>query len=389
MYQSSIHFQSSKATMDTRSRAGLASIRQPFTLFTSLTMGCLVLLMTACGAQGLDEGPGPSSGGDSRGMASPEEGDDGDSAGTSDGEDEGTSQSGQNGDLLTAGAWDDNLNYDFFEDFLSETDADMGFEIESEERLDSSERFGGPRDRNTDVDITLVLDTTGSMGDELAYLVEQIQDIAEEIQGQLGANASSRWALVAYKDVGDAYVTRVADFSTLADFQVDLGLLFASGGGDYPEASAEALRDATQLSWRSEDDVARMVFWVADAPHHLEKSAMLQEAIMDSKNADVHIYPVASSGVDLMTEMSMRSAAQITGGRYLFLTDDSGIGESHLEPTIPCYFVTTLSDAMVRMVSMELSGEHLEPSADEVIRAGGDPQNGRCVLEDGTEIQIL
>ena len=110
---------------------------------------------------------------------------------------------------------------------------------------------------------------------------------------------------------------------------------------------------------------------------------------MDSKNGDIHIYPVASSGVDLTTELSMRSAAQVTGGRYLFLTDDSGIGESHLEPTIPCYFVTSLSNAVVRMVTMELKGDYMEPTEDEVIRTGGDPQDGRCTLEDGTEVQIL
>jgi hypothetical protein len=55
----------------------------------------------------------------------------------------------------------------------------------------------------------------------------------------------------------------------------------------------------------------------------------------------------------------MRTAAQVTGGRYLFLTDDSGIGGAHQEPTIPCYFVTALSRAMIRMAAMELSGTNV------------------------------
>ncbi len=59
-----------------------------------------------------------------------------------------------------------------------------------------------------------------------------------------------------------------------------------------------------------------------------------------ARSLDVHIYPVASSGVDELTELTMRSAAQLTGGRYLFLTDDSGVGGAHMEPSIPCYFVT-------------------------------------------------
>jgi len=44
----------------------------------------------------------------------------------------------------------------------------------------------------------------------------------------------------------------------------------------------------------------------------------------------------------------MRSAAEITGGRYLFLTDDSGVGGPHKTPEIPCYFVTKLARALVR-----------------------------------------
>ena len=50
----------------------------------------------------------------------------------------------------------------------------------------------------------------------------------------------------------------------------------------------------------------------------------------------------------------MRSAAQLTGGRYLFLTDDSGVGGEHKEPNIPCYFVTRLDHAILRMVDIEM-----------------------------------
>jgi hypothetical protein len=356
---------------------------------TLALLGLMVVQLIACGGPGLD---GNTFGGDSTDAYGEVGGDgDGDGYGDGDGEPdaEGNSQAGQGSSHLTAGAWDDNLNYDFFESFLSDTENDMGFEISAEERADSAQLFSAEREPNTDLDIALVLDTTGSMGDELQYLIEEIGGIAAEIQDQLGANTSARWALVAYKDSGDDYLTQVTDFSSLTEFQNQLSTLSPSGGGDYPEASAEALRDASQLNWRSDTNVARLVFWVADAPHHTNDGNMLKEAILDSKNGDIRIYPVASSGVDLMTELSMRSAAQVTGGRYLFLTDDSGIGDSHLEPTIPCYFVTTLSDAMVRMVTMELSGTYIEPTVDQVIRAGGDPQDGRCTLEDGSEVQIL
>jgi hypothetical protein len=35
----------------------------------------------------------------------------------------------------------------------------------------------------------------------------------------------------------------------------------------------------------------------------------------------------------------MRAAALVTGGQYLFLTDDSGVGDAHGEPHISYPFV--------------------------------------------------
>ena len=42
----------------------------------------------------------------------------------------------------------------------------------------------------------------------------------------------------------------------------------------------------------------------------------------------------------------MRQAALVTNGRYLFLTDDSGVGLSHAEPNIACYRVTSLKSLL-------------------------------------------
>jgi hypothetical protein len=112
----------------------------------------------------------------------------------------------------------------------------------------------------------------------------------------------------------------------------------------------------------------------------------MADALRGMRGRGVHVYPVASSGVDELTELSMRTAAALTGGRYLFLTNDSGVGGDHKEPTIPCYFVTSLSDAILRMVDIEMSGEYHEPATSEVIRTGGDPQDGECRLASGVSV---
>lgn len=297
--------------------------------------------------------------------------------------------SGIPGGLLTTGAWDDNRNFALFEAYLA-THASLAGQpgLTAAERAAAHEDFSGAREPQGALDIALLVDTTGSMGDELAYLKVELGAIATRLAEEF-PNVPQRWALVVYRDEGDAYVTRSVDFTAdLAAFQAELDAQGYDGGGDTPEAADQGLAEAVALSW-SAGSVARLMFWVADAPHHEERAEAITDAMRVARNRDVHIYPVAASGVDELAELSMRSAAQLTGGRYLFLTDDSGVGETHKEPTIPCYFVTRLDHAMLRMAAIELSGRYREPAAAELIRTGGDPADGRCELAGGQQAIIF
>lgn len=238
------------------------------------------------------------------------------------------------------------------------------------------------------LDVALVIDTTGSMGDEMTYLKAELENIVGDVRARF-PGVAQRYALIVYRDMGDTYVVRSFDFtSVVPTFQSQLAAQMAGGGGDYPESPDLALAALGQLSW-SPAAAARMVFWVADAPHHADRAAAMLADFKQAFAAGLHIYPVASSGVDELTEFTMRSGAQLTGGRYLFLTDDSGIGNSHKTPTIPCFVVTTLEKAMLRMIFMELSGVHVEPGPTDVIRTSGSPSDGRCLLDDGQQISWI
>ena len=232
------------------------------------------------------------------------------------------------------------------------------------------------------LDLAFVIDTTGSMGDELKYVQSELDNIAGGIAKQF-PNVAQRWALVVYRDAGDAYVVQSSDFTPdLSAFRQQLAAQSSMGGGDMPEAVDQALAAATQLSWQG-GAVARVAFWIADAPQHVGREAGVVSALAAATTQGVHIYPVAASGIDDLGEYTMRTAAEVTGGRYLFLTDDSGIGNSHAEPHIPCYYVTTLASAVQRMVATEVSGAYVAPAPTEIIRTGGDPQNQQCSPTDG------
>lgn len=288
---------------------------------------------------------------------------------------------------LTAGVWDDNRNFDFFKPYMASFKARNGQDFAmfvEQEMTTARDAANGQQSPHTDLDVQLVLDTTGSMGDELSYLQSEFDAIAARIRVKF-PNVTPRWSLVVYRDHGDEYLTRQFDFTTnTTQFRKDLRAQSAGGGGDTPEAVVEGLGVGLKQSWRQQNNVAKLAFWVADAPAHPGEGKVLASVIRDAKKKGVHIYPIASSDADDAAEYQMRSAAQMTGGRYVFLTNDSGIGNSHAEPHIPCYNVTRLDTAIVRMIEVELSGRHIEPEQNEVIRAVGKPnKEGKCTTSSG------
>lgn len=285
---------------------------------------------------------------------------------------------------LTAGAWDDNMNIERFITYRNSLfDQQLPGVMDFTEEEHRQAAADAVVEAHQKLDIALVIDTTASMTDELFFLQVEFDALSAAIEAEY-PDAEQRWSLVVYRDRGDEYTTRTVDFMAAgADYRDQLAAQSSGGGGDYPEAADAALEAMNQLSWRSEAGVARIAFWVADAPHHAERAATLASAIRAAQTQGIHVYPVASSGVDEITELSMRSAAQLTSGRYLFLTDDSGVGNSHKEPSIPCYFVTKLEAAILRMVDIEMTGVYREPEASEIIRTSGDPTDGACQLEAG------
>ena len=214
------------------------------------------------------------------------------------------------------------------------------------------------------LDLALVIDTTGSMSDELDYLKVEIDSIAKTIY-QMFPKVDQRYSLVVYRDDGDQYVTRTFDFTgSLAEFRATLSEQSANGGGNYPEAMHLALESAEQLDWRDEE-AARVLFLVADAPPHDRFAQRTLDAVEGLRSQGVRVFPVAASGVATKAEFVMRAAGFLTLGQYLFLTDHSGVGNAHAEPHVPDYQVERLDRLMIRMIASELAGRRL--AADEVI----------------------
>ena len=223
------------------------------------------------------------------------------------------------------------------------------------------------------LDLALVVDTTGSMGDELEYLKSELRSIVRRIHGRF-PQVDLRVGLVFYRDKADEYVTRPFDFTADIDSVCkNLQAQSAAGGGDTPEAMERGLEDAGRLSWR-DGNTARVLFLIADAPPHAEDMMRAAKAIDGLRRKGVVFYPVAGSGYDSATEFIMRTAAMLSGGLFLFLTDDSGVGNAHAEPHLTNYHVEHLDRLMIRLITGELAGKRLPPAPNDIVRTVGKPQ---------------
>jgi len=171
-----------------------------------------------------------------------------------------------------------------------------------------------------------VLDTTGSMGPLIEGAKQKIWSIATSI---LDANpdADIRMGLVAYRDIGDDYVTKRFDLTTdIQDLYARLLDLRAQGGGDWPESVNEALDVAVnKLDWTRGDDTSRILFLVGDAPPHMDyqQDTKYPQTIQVARQKDIIVNTVlAGSARD--TERVWREIAQRGNGSFLPIPQDGG-----------------------------------------------------------------
>ena len=268
------------------------------------------------------------------------------------------------GGSITAGEWNDLEHWEFWQDLMQNQDQNensyqnmvkkWGFQDPTKLNLTCQMedvcRFY--TDKNQ-LDLTFMVDTTGSMGDELDYLKSELKNVVQRVSAN-NSNLSIKIATVFYRDHSDEYTVRKFDFNDDVDQIISqIKDQAASGGGDFPEAADEALQISIEkLSWR--ENSRKLLFWVADAPIHNNSKniELFQSEVAQARFAkNISIIPIASSGIDKATEMLMRATAIYTNGTYVFLTDDSGIGNSHLKPTIGSFQVENLNDLLVRIIN--------------------------------------
>jgi len=176
------------------------------------------------------------------------------------------------------------------------------------------------------VEVAFVLDTTGSMGPLIEGAKRKIWSIATAIVDENPA-AEIRMGLVAYRDIGDEYVTKTFNLTTdIQDLYANLLALQARGGGDWPESVNEALEiGVTKLNWTQGPEICRIMFLVGDAPPHMDykQDTKFPEVVRMARDRGIVVNAVQAGGAR-DTERVWREIAQRGDGRYIPIPQDGG-----------------------------------------------------------------
>jgi len=115
------------------------------------------------------------------------------------------------------------------------------------------------------VDLTFVVDNTGSMGSEIGVAKDTIQTIINNLHEHYQSDI--RFSAISYRDHTDDFAVKEYPFTTNVDTAKQfINEMDAQGGGDYPEALASALHVLSKKEFNKKG--RKIVVWIADAPPH-------------------------------------------------------------------------------------------------------------------------
>jgi hypothetical protein len=174
------------------------------------------------------------------------------------------------------------------------------------------------------VDVVFAVDTTGSMGGLIEGAKRTVWSIATHIR-QTEPDAELRIGLVAYRDIGDDYVTR--DFALTGDLDAvfaELSGYQADGGGDTPEDVAAALHDALhKMQWRR--DARKLVFLVGDAPPADRGDVPTFDVLARQAGDSGIALNTIRCGLDGDTARAWQQIAALGHGQFSSIEQDGGV----------------------------------------------------------------
>ncbi len=181
-------------------------------------------------------------------------------------------------------------------------------------------------DERPTLEVAFVLDTTSSMSGLLEGAKQKIWSIASRMASGK-PTPRIRVGLVAFRDVGDQYVTKRFDLTEDLDgVYANLKALDADGGGDTPEHVGKGLGEAVKLlSWSTNAKAAKMIFVVGDAPSQEYQDGFSAKTWARAAIAKGIVVNTIRCGNDESTEREFRELARMADGTYVSIGQSGGM----------------------------------------------------------------
>ncbi|MEM7705138.1 MAG: vWA domain-containing protein [Pseudomonadota bacterium] len=163
------------------------------------------------------------------------------------------------------------------------------------------------------IEVVVVLDTTASMAPALTRLKLAAPRWATDLR-KAYPDARLRLGLVAYRDRGDAYLTRRCPLGSPERFLRCLQQQTAAGGGGGEEALLKGLEAAAASDWSRHADRQLLVL-IGDAPGHRASDPAIVQLI-DAEQRKGRAFDTLQVGRNPRTETQWREIARRGGGVY-------------------------------------------------------------------------
>lgn len=195
-----------------------------------------------------------------------------------------------------------------------------------EPEVKQAQPAGGPR-----IEVVFVLDTTGSMSGLIEGAKQKIWSIANTM-ATAKPRPQIKIGLVAYRDRGDEYVTKLTPMTDDLDaVYSDLMKFAAGGGGDTPESVNQALHEAyTKFAWTPNTGdgtkTLRLIYLVGDAPPHMdyEQDVKFADTCREAIKNGITINTVQCGSIAEATPV-WKEIASKTDGEYFAIEQSGGM----------------------------------------------------------------
>jgi archaellum component FlaC len=246
-----------------------------------------------------------------------------------------------------------------------------------ERNIDVVFDFSRPVYSNVPLDMLFILDTTGSMHEEINQLKTTIELINQTLS-TLSSDPLVRYGMVLFRDRGDAqssYLTKVIPLTENLDtFQTELNQVTASGGGDLPEDLEQALEDSMhEITWN--EDGLRLSWIITDAAPKLyeDETYRYVDAARDAHKAGIKIFSVGAGGLDLPGEYALRQISQYTYAKFVFLTyGETGESEGGSPGSVSHHTGEDFETDKLESILIHFAEEELSHLTDQPLTGGED-----------------